>query len=94
MGVFKALIFTLIATSLLGCTMEASLEKLGESISAPVVMNKGQLTGFVSGSTGSAPTSGGYAVDSATGNYTNKIAATTNGGYKVFISVQGNIVSN
>ncbi len=79
-----------------GCSMDASLEDLTDAVvDGPVIsVQKAQLTGFVSGNSNAAPTPGGYMVESATGNYTNKLSASTNGGYKVFISVQGNIVSN
>ncbi|WP_413944017.1 hypothetical protein [Bdellovibrio sp. HCB-162] len=95
MGLSKALMIALIGSSLTGCSMEASLEQLAGEVKPPEVkLQKGQLTGFVSGSSQATPTSNGYTVESATGNYTNKLSAKTNGGYKVFISVQGNIVSN
>lgn len=86
----------ILGSSLLaGCSMEASLEQLSGNVVPPEVrLQKAQLTGFVSGTSQGAPTAGGYHVESATGNYTNKLSAQTNGGYKVFISVQGNIVSN
>ncbi|WP_374077719.1 hypothetical protein [Bdellovibrio bacteriovorus] len=95
MGFSKTLILALIGSSLLGCSMDVSLEQLAGEVKPPeVVLQKGQLTGFVSGSSQGTATNSGYSVETATGNYTNKLAAKTNGGYKVFISVQGNIVSN
>ncbi|WII73598.1 hypothetical protein QJS83_06895 [Bdellovibrio sp. 22V] len=94
MALRNVLVLAFLGGTLAGCSMEVSLEQLAEGMAPEVKMQKAQLTGFVSGSSAAAPTGNGYSVESATGNYTNKLSAKTNGGYKVFISVQGNIVSN
>jgi hypothetical protein len=51
------------------------------------------LTGFVSSSVQNEKTASGYKVQSSSGDYSDKIEETTSGGYKVYISVQGNIIS-
>lgn len=75
-----------------GCSLEASLEQISKDTGP--LMQKAQSTGFISGSSQGTLTSGGYRVESSTGNYTNKLQTTTNVGYKVFVSVQGNIISD
>jgi hypothetical protein len=71
------------------CSMEASISDLIEK----TFLEKSQLTGFVSSSTQNEVTARGYVIQSSSGDYSNKIEETTAGGYKVYVSVQGNIVS-
>lgn len=79
------------AAGSLGCSLDASLEQISKGTTP--IMQKAQLTGFVSGSSQGVPTAGGYRVEASTGNYTNQLQTTTSSGYKVFVSVQGNIIS-
>jgi hypothetical protein len=88
----KILLIFAMALGSVGCSLDASLEQISKDVVEPL-LQKAQLTGFISGSSQGKVTSGGYRVESSTGNYTNKLQATTSGGYKVFVSVQGNIVS-
>ena len=70
--------------------MDASISELNSKI---LPVTRGQLTGFVSSSAQNEKTTAGYKVQSSSGAYSNKIEETTSSGYKVYISVQGNIVS-
>lgn len=84
----------LIVGSLLttACSLDAALIDLQNK--NLLVLNGSQLTGFVSSSAQNQKTTAGYKVQSSSGDYSDKIEETTNGGYKVYISVQGNIISN
>ena len=73
-----------------GCSMEAALISLQNK---SLIVSRGQLTGFVSSSVQNEKTVSGYKVQSSSGDYSDKIEETTSGGYKVYISVQGNIIS-
>lgn len=73
-----------------GCSIEARLLNLSNTR----LLNNAQLTGFVSSSTQNEKTASGYKIQSSSGDYSNKIEETTSGGYKVYISTQGNIVSD
>jgi hypothetical protein len=73
-----------------GCSIEAGIFDLSSKV---LPVTNGQLSGFVSSSAQNEKTTAGYKVQSSTGAFTNKIEETTQSGYKVYISVQGNIVS-
>lgn len=73
-----------------GCSMEAALTNLQNK---NLIISRGQLTGFVSSSVQNEKTTSGYKVQSSSGDYSDKIEETTRSGYKVYISVQGNIIS-
>ncbi|WP_415062985.1 hypothetical protein [Bdellovibrio sp.] len=79
---------------LTGCQMDASIQQATVVLPSSPHSQKAQLNEFVSGSGQLQVTSGNYRVDSSFGSYTSKIEETTQGGYKVFISAQGNIISN
>ena len=87
-----ALCMLLFAT---GCSMEASLESMTESVIK--FMDPAKTTGLVSGSTQTGTASGGgvtYQVQTTVGSYMSGIEQTTSdGSYKVYSSVQGAIVS-
>lgn len=57
------------------------------------IFGNSQLASFVSSSAQNEKTTSGYKIQSSSGAYSNKIEETTNGGYKVYISAQGNIIS-
>lgn len=74
-----------------GCSMDASLIDLRAK---NLVITRGQLSGFISSSVQNEKTTSGYKVQSSSGSYSDRIEETTSGGYKVFVSVQGNIISS
>ncbi|WP_413287910.1 hypothetical protein [Bdellovibrio sp. HCB337] len=78
-------------TLLSGCSMDAQLLDLRE---VGKVFNNSQLAGFVSSSAQNEKTAAGYKIQSSSGDYSNRIEETTSGGYKVYISAQGNIISD
>jgi len=86
----NALILALALMLLSACSIEASLFDLTSKV---LPVTNGQLSGFVSSSIQNEKTASGYKVQSSTGDFSDKIEETTTQGYKVYISVQGNIVS-
>jgi len=84
------LIGALALLTLTACSMDASLMDISKDI---LTLGRGELRGFISSSTQNEKTASGYKVQSSSGDYSDKIEETTSGGYKVYISVQGNIVS-
>lgn len=77
-------------TVLNGCFVDANLLRLPEESQ---ILRNAQLAGFVSSSAQNEKTTSGYKIQSSSGSYSDKIEETTNNGYKVYISVQGNIIS-
>ncbi|XGC80313.1 hypothetical protein ACES2L_13355 [Bdellovibrio bacteriovorus] len=97
----KKLILSSLLVLTTGCSMDATLEAIEESVVEPIVkmMDPAKTTGLVSGSTQTGTASGGggstYYVQSTVGNYMSGIEQnTSDGSYKVYSSVQGAIVSN
>ena len=74
-----------------GCSMDAALISLQNN---NLIISRGQLAGFISSSVQNEKTAAGYKVQSSSGEYSNKVEETTSGGYKVYISVQGNNISS
>ena len=72
----------------MGCSLEASMQNLSAEA---IIQKKSPLKNFIAGSTPKNQTSRGYRVEAATGSYIDQKNAQTTGGYKVYISLQGNI---
>jgi len=77
--------------ALSGCSMDAAIHNLKNK--NLLLLPTSQLTGFISSSAQNEKTTAGYKVQSSSGSYSNQIEETTSSGYKVYISVQGNIIS-
>lgn len=90
----KYLCLLAVGFTLTACQMDVSIQQATVALPSSPISQKAQLNEFVSGSSQLQVTSGNYRVDSSFGSYTSKIEETTQDGYKVFISAQGNIISN
>lgn len=97
--IHSVFVFAILALMLTACSMEASIESLIENtdnvLSAP-----GQTHGITSGSgqekltnTGNYKVSSSIGVVGATNGTNNSLVYTTSGGYKVYGTIQGAIVS-
>lgn len=87
-------LYILVGFALTACQMDASIQQATVAQPTSPFSQKAQLNEFVSGSGQLQVTSGNYRVDSSFGSYTSKIEEKTQDGYTVYISAQGNILSN
>jgi len=92
------IVFAILALMLTACSMEASIQNLVPDIS--ILKAAGQAHGITSGSgqmqvtnTGTYKVSASVGVVGATNNADHGAVYSTSGGYKVFGTVQGAIVS-
>lgn len=93
------LVFATLALMLSACSMEASIQNLVEDIK--ILKAPGQAHGITSGSGQMKKdlTSGGYKVSAsvgvvgATNSVNNSLYLQTSGGYKIYSTIQGAIVS-
>lgn len=87
-------ISSLIALSLFNaaCSLDSSL--FGVNPVAEAVFQKAQNSEIVSGSTQYRLTSNNYLVSASAGNVYDKLSGTTSNGYKVYITVQGQMLSD
>jgi hypothetical protein len=74
-----------------GCSIDSSL--FGVKQPEPVIMAKSQSAEIVSGSTQYRLTANNYHVSASAGNTYDKVTGTTANGYKVYITVQGEMLS-
>lgn len=79
-----------LGASLVGCSSSGEITEISGKTKKYVV---GQQAGLASSSQQNYKTFEGYKVSSSVGSWTSGIKQTTSRGYKVYSSVQGNIVS-
>ncbi|MES3036521.1 MAG: hypothetical protein V4736_01320 [Bdellovibrionota bacterium] len=85
----------LIGLAMSGCSIDASVGDLFPKTDFTNFLSKTQGAEFVSGSTQYQLTpTNGYKVQVSVGNYINTIRATTSGGYTVYSSIQGDMLSD
>lgn len=84
--------FLLLTMSLLSaCSIDSSL--FGVQLPEVQIFAKSQGAEIVSGSSQYQVTGGGYKVSASAGNVYDRVSDTTAGGYKVYITVQGQMFS-
>lgn len=97
--IHSVMVFALLALMLTACSMEASIESLIDT-NLDILNAAGQTHGITSGSgqhkltnTGTYKVSTSVGVVGGTNGANNSLIYTTSGGYKVYGTVQGAIVS-
>lgn len=82
---------SVIAGGLSGCSIDSSL--FGVKLPEVIAQEKAQGAEIVSGSTQYRLTSNNYKVSASAGSVYDKLRGTTSNGYKVYITVQGQMLS-
>ncbi len=90
----KVVILAISLGLLSGCNITAVIDEINPA-SVTVKINSEKLSGaeFNSGARNNLVTGGSYNVSYSLGNMGNKIKTTTGGGYQVYMTVQGKVLS-
>lgn len=83
--------FMILAIGLTGCSIDSSL--FGVKLPEVVAQEKPSGAEIVSGSTQYQLTSNNYQVRASAGSVYDQVRGTTSNGYKVFVTVQGQMLS-
>lgn len=89
--VFKFTLCAILSLSLTGCSIDSSL--FGVALPDLDLFQKTQGAEIVAGSNQYQVTGTGYKVSASAGNVYDKVSGSTNNGYKVYITVQGQMLS-
>lgn len=91
----RIFIFIILAMGLSACTLEASITDLNHSIFSSANSNEANGAEFVSGSNQYEHTLlRNYKINSSAGSRTKEIQSSTPRGYKMFSTVQGELISS
>ncbi|MFN8845889.1 MAG: hypothetical protein ACK5W9_03485 [Bdellovibrionales bacterium] len=89
--VLKGVFFLLTAISMSACSIDSQL--FGVQIEPDQIFTKTLGAEIVAGSSQYQTTSNGYKVSASAGNVYDRVSDTTTNGFKVFITVQGQMLS-